>query len=344
MKKDILVSIIIPVYNVEEYLQQCLDSIVNQTLKQIEIIIINDGSTDNSPAIIDKYAKKDPRIIAIHQKNKGYSYAVNKGIQLAHGQYIGIVESDDYIELNMYKSLLTLGLKNNADIVKGGFFKYNSFLPKDKQKEYFFCPSGVDLRNAPQKAFTVEEWPKIIALHSSIWSSLYRSKLIKKCKVPESAGASYQDLPFMLTLMCKASKIVVDKTGYYYWRNEPNQQHSTSVKGEKALMMVHNSKVGVDIVKKSGKYNPLKEALFIQIFWANLPFLYNIERKYRKPYYDNLYSLLKPLKKNKDFKYQYFRSYDKFFFKLLLTGNYPLVCAGISLARTRRKLKKILIQ
>lgn len=342
MRKSALVSIIVPVYNVEKYLRECLDSIINQTLKEIEIIVIDDGSTDSSPTIIDEYAKKDSRIISIHQKNKGYSYTINKGIKLAQGKYIGIVESDDFIDSNMYKSLLDLGLKYDADIIKGGFYKYNSFLPENKQKEYFFCPSEVDLRNAPQKAFTLEEWPKIIALHSSIWSSLYSSTLIKHCKVPESTGASYQDLPFMLTLMCAASRIAVDKTGYYYWRNEPNQQHSTSVKGEKALLMVHNSKVGIDIVKKSGKYNSLKEALFIQIFWANLPFLYNIEKKYRKTYYENLFSLLKPLKNDKNFKYQYFRFYDKLFFKLLLTGNYTLVYIGLSLAKTRRKLKHII--
>ena len=133
---NVKASIIVPVYNAEQYLQECLDSILAQTLKDIEIIAIDDGSPDNCGKIIDEYAKKDKRLKAIHQKNSGYTTAVNKGIQLAKGEYIGIIESDDWIEPNMYEVLYKNAKENNTDVTKGGFWKYNSTLPKKKQNEY----------------------------------------------------------------------------------------------------------------------------------------------------------------------------------------------------------------
>lgn len=342
MAKTIAVSIIVPVYNVEKYLKKCLKSILQQTLKDIEVIIIDDGSTDKSPQIIDEFANLDNRIVAIHQKNSGYSATVNKGIRLSRGQYIGIVESDDYIEPTMYKKLYQRGIKDNADIVKGGFFKYNSLAPKEQQNVYYFCPSGIDLRNAPQTPFSATQWPTIIAFHSSVWSSIYKSKLIKKNKFPESAGASYQDFPFMLSIMSKANKISVVSDGLYHWRNDTNQVHSTNAKGEKALRMVENSKLGINIIKKSNQYQTLKEALYIHVLWTNIPFLFNIEKKYKKVYFEKLYKLLSPVKKDKKFQYQYFRAQDKLLFYLIASGKYTLAKAGLILIQIKRNIKNIL--
>lgn len=342
MTKTIAVSIVVPVYNVEKYLKKCLESILRQTLKDIEIIIIDDGSTDKSPKIIDEFANSDHRIIAIHQKNSGYSATVNRGIKLSRGQYIGIVESDDYIEPTMYKKLYQRGIKDDADIVKGGFFKYNSLAPKEKQNIYYFCPSGIDLRKAPQAPFSATQWPTIIAFHSSIWSSIYKSELIKNNELPESVGASYQDFPFMLTIVSKARKISVIPDGLYHWRNDTNQTHSTSAKGQKALRMVENSKLGIDIIKESNQYQALKEALYIHILWTNLPFLFSIEEKYKKAYFEKLYKLLLPIKKDRNFQYQYFRAQDKLFFYLITSGKYTLAKAGLLLIGIKRNIKNIL--
>ena len=101
---SINVSVIVPVYNVEKYLEQCLDSIVHQTLKEIEIIVVNDGSTDSSPEIIREYELKYPQVKVIHQKNKGLSGARNSGLKLARGEYIGYVDSDDWIAVEMYEA------------------------------------------------------------------------------------------------------------------------------------------------------------------------------------------------------------------------------------------------
>ena len=95
------VSVVVPIYGVEKYLRECVDSILAQTLKDIEVILVDDGSPDGCSAIVDEYAAKDPRVVAVHQPNGGYGRAVNNGIELAKGEYIGIVESDDWIEPTM---------------------------------------------------------------------------------------------------------------------------------------------------------------------------------------------------------------------------------------------------
>jgi len=120
------VSIIVPIYGVEKYIHECVDSILVQTLKEIEIILVDDGSKDNCPAIVDEYAKKDSRVIAIHQENGGYRKAVNHGLKVATGEYIGIVESDDFIEPNMFEELYELAKSNNVEVVKSDFYKYYS--------------------------------------------------------------------------------------------------------------------------------------------------------------------------------------------------------------------------
>ncbi|MGI6078424.1 MAG: glycosyltransferase [Fastidiosipilaceae bacterium] len=118
--KKILVSILVPVYNTEEYLRQCLDSLINQTLKDIEIICVNDGSTDNSPKILNEYAQKDGRVKIVNKSNGGLPSARNAGIDVARGEYVGFVDSDDYVEPNMFKKLYTTAKQHNSEVVVCG--------------------------------------------------------------------------------------------------------------------------------------------------------------------------------------------------------------------------------
>ncbi len=119
------VSIIIPVYNVEKYLQRCLDSVVNQTLKDIEIICVNDGSTDNSAIILEEFSKKDERIKIVNQKNGGLSRARNTGLEHSNGDYIGFLDSDDWIDLDYYEKLHDAAERNNCDIAFADFIRKN---------------------------------------------------------------------------------------------------------------------------------------------------------------------------------------------------------------------------
>ena len=118
-------SVLVPIYNVEKYLDECLASLTKQTLKDIEIICINDGSTDNSPKILQKYAKKYPNFVVINKQNSGYGDSMNKGLEKATGEYIGIVESDDFIESDAFKKLYELAHETKADIVKANYFYHS---------------------------------------------------------------------------------------------------------------------------------------------------------------------------------------------------------------------------
>ncbi|WP_432204677.1 glycosyltransferase family 2 protein [Cetobacterium somerae] len=120
---DIKVSVIVPAYNVEKYIGKCLDSLINQTLKEIEIIVVNDGSTDSTEDIIEIYSRKDSRIKYINQENMGSSQARNRGLKEASGKYVGYVDSDDYVELNYYEDMFCCGEKNKLDIVISNFIK-----------------------------------------------------------------------------------------------------------------------------------------------------------------------------------------------------------------------------
>ena len=132
------VSVIVPVYNVEKYIDKCLESLVNQTLKDIEIIIVNDGSTDNSIKIVEEYKEKyKNKIIYLEKENGGLSDARNYGIQYAKGEYIAFLDSDDYVDRKMYEKLYNKAIENNSDIVECDFYwKYTNKLILDTRNEY----------------------------------------------------------------------------------------------------------------------------------------------------------------------------------------------------------------
>ena len=127
------VSVIISVYNVEKYLARCLDSVINQTLKDIEIICVNDGSTDNSAQILEEYAQKDERIKVITQVNSGLSEARNTGMSASTGEFIAFLDSDDFVDLDFYEALYNSAVKNNCEIACGNIIREND---KKKRKPF----------------------------------------------------------------------------------------------------------------------------------------------------------------------------------------------------------------
>ncbi len=207
-----LISIIIPVFGAEKFLRQCLDSVLKQTLSEIELIIIDDGSPDSSPQICDEYAKKDSRIRVFHNKNKGYGYSCNFGISHARGKYIAIVEPDDFIENDMMSALYDVAISSDADIVKSSYWEYID-LPKTKRDK---------LRTIPiedSSEFTIFEKPILLSSHPSIWSCLYKREFLQKnnLRFPESFR-SWEDNLFQVATLCTAKKIKYVNTPYYHWR------------------------------------------------------------------------------------------------------------------------------
>ena len=177
-----LISIIIPVYNTEKYLEKCIKSVLNQSIKNIEVILIDDGSTDGSGIICDKYAKIDNRIIVIHQENKGVSTARNAGIQKSTGEYIGFVDADDYIESNMFEILCNNINNCNSDIV---ICNYN-LIKKNKVQ-------GKNFRNI-KEIITREKFLYNMAnntFNGFLWNKLYKKSIILKNNLKLDEKISY---------------------------------------------------------------------------------------------------------------------------------------------------------
>ena len=210
------ISIIIPIYNVEKYLRECLDSVLAQTLTDLEIILVDDGGKDNCPKIIDEYASKDDRIIAIHKANGGYGHSCNVGLDKASGEYVAIVEPDDFIDKDMYKELYAQAVKDDSDIVKSGYYE-NYDLGENSYKK--FKP---DLEEfvVPDRVFTLAEYPQFLRIHPSVWSCIYRREFLSEngIRFKEAAGAGWTDNPFQVQTMCLAKRISYVNKAYYYWR------------------------------------------------------------------------------------------------------------------------------
>lgn len=209
------ISVIVAIYGVEKFLKEAVDSILNQTLTDLEIILVDDGSKDNCPQIIDEYAKKDNRIIAIHKANGGYGQSMNIGLEKATGEYIAILEPDDYIAPKMYEDLYSIAKKFDSDIVKSCF--YDNFQTKELtriQKREFkdYIPED--------KSFTIKEYPYFLYHHPSIWSCIYKREFLNKNNIRfvEALGSGWTDNPFQVQTMCLAKRINYTSTPYYYWR------------------------------------------------------------------------------------------------------------------------------
>jgi len=201
------ISIIVPVYQVEKYLRRCLDSIVNQTYKNLEIILIDDGSKDNSPAICDEYAKKDDRIKVLHQKNQGSSVARNQGLDVAIGKYIGFVDSDDWIEPNMYEELSSTLINSNADIAVTGCY----WETKDGSRELYLAPDKYYDAKTLLEGTVTDNQPST----SALWSKLF----VKECfdEIRFVPGVRSQDNICMVEILGKNPKVVVlQKCLYHY--------------------------------------------------------------------------------------------------------------------------------
>ena len=175
-------SIIMPVCNVENYLADCLDSALRQSFQDVEIICINDGSTDGSLEILHKYEKQDSRVKVIDKPNAGYGAAMNDGLDAATGTYVGILESDDYVCEHAWEKLYALATRSNLDIVKGCYLQFS------ETKESFFnaitkvdrhCPTW--LPQVPfDTVFTPKDYPRCFWMNPSIWTGIYKRRLPAK--------------------------------------------------------------------------------------------------------------------------------------------------------------------
>ena len=219
-----LVSIIVPIYNAGPYLEQCLDSIVGQTHKDLEIILLNDGSTDDSLATMRRYAENDGRIKMIDKQNQGYGATCNRGLAEATGTWISIVEPDDWIEPGMYADMLAFAAKfadegTPLDIVKTPYWRI--WMPDTKQQRKLNC-SYKDRIHPPKQPFAIADAAHLLCHHPSIWSAIYRKSFLDEHNIrfKEIPGAGWADNPFLVETLCQTDRIGYFDTAYYCYREE----------------------------------------------------------------------------------------------------------------------------
>lgn len=219
-----LISVIVPIYNVERYLPQCLDSILNQTYRHLEVILVNDGSTDRSGAIADEYASKDMRVSVIHKQNGGLSSARNAGMEVMRGDFVAFVDSDDWLESNAYEeSLKPFLMDASLSVVRFG----HAAVDEDLNKTYVTPRETVyDSLGILQAYATGEIYP-------CVWSSLYRREIISDLRFME--GRLSEDAPFTISVYVKNGlKVQVLSESYYNYRVS-REGAITSSKREKCL-------------------------------------------------------------------------------------------------------------
>jgi len=217
MKPQALVTVIMPVYNVESYLKNSINSVVNQTYKNLQIILVNDGSTDGSSIICNEYAKIDKRITVIHQKNAGLSDARNKGLQKANGDYIFYLDSDDYLELDCIETLFKYSIRENADIVQTNFY-YD-------YPDYLLYNNNL---NGKDKVFTREEAMKAllkqVVIKNFAWGKLIRADIAKKHLFPK--GKYFEDTLWMYKIINSINTYILAGMPMLYYL-----QRSSSISG-----------------------------------------------------------------------------------------------------------------
>jgi len=229
MENNELVSIVVPIYNVEPYLRRCLDSIVGQTYKNIEIILVNDGSKDNSLCICNEYKEKDNRIIVVDKKNGGLGSARNAGLNIASGKYILFIDSDDYISTKMTERLLVTMKEQNADIVACDFCNFYEDGTIQKKK----ISDSIKVYSAPE---ALKDMFRNNGIRWGAWNKLYRIDLFDGVRYAE--GVYSEDMATTYLLYAQSKKIVwTDECLYFYFirsngimKSKPPKRYADEVK------------------------------------------------------------------------------------------------------------------
>ena len=210
-KSEIKVSIIIPVYKVEKYINRCMDSLINQTLEEIEIICVNDGSPDNCPQILREYEKNypDKNIIVIDKENGGLYNARITGLEKVRGKYVGFVDADDYIALDYAEKLYNAAEKSGADITVCGFDRIDletGIVYSTEMTQY--AGKTIDMDKNPED---------VISINPAVWNKLYKAELIKKMRVLSRAPKIFEDIMTEMLVYINAKKITFIKDSLYYY-------------------------------------------------------------------------------------------------------------------------------
>lgn len=276
----IKVSIVVPVYNVEEYLRACLESLIGQTLKDIEIICVNDGSTDDSLNILKEYVDKDSRIVIINQQNQGISVARNNALKIAKGEYIGFVDSDDWVDLNFFEKLYNEAVKNDCDIAAGGI----AWNKNDGELDFV----DISFKNSKIYTKTPDKY-KItkVAKTAHVWNKIYKKELLDKLKLDFEPDRYYEDMMFSHRVLHESGRLVTAPGVFYHYRLNPlsavntdSPQKRLDFKSEvlKTINYVIKNKIKVNLAKYYPQFTEVIKVWGIPILriksWENYSIYY----------------------------------------------------------------------
>lgn len=315
------VSIIVPAYNVEPYLVECMESITRQTLSDIEIICINDGSTDGTLKILKSYAEKDPRIVLIDKENGGYGIGMNIGLSVATGEYIGIVEPDDFVPVNMFGDLYEIAKANDLDFVKADFYRFE----RASNGDMFLTYNHLDRKNQYyNQVFDPSHTPEAIRFIMNTWSGIYRKAFLDEYHIRhnETPGASFQDNGFWFQTFAFAKRgMVIDKPYYMNRRDNPN----SSVKNVQKIYCINAEYDHIRdvLIQYPETWERFKTYYTLKRFHNSVATLRRISNEFKKDYVERFSKEMKRAKQTGEMDEELFTAAERDNLHLLI--NQPLV-------------------
>lgn len=304
------VSVIFPIYNNEKYLENCIRSVMNQSLKDIELILIDDGSRDSAPAICDRLASEDSRIMVVHKQNEGSAAGRNQGIDMASGEYVAFVESDDFVAPDMYEKLYLRAKETQADIVKCGYY----------------CTEGGHKFEVPaiysvasdKDVFRVKDKPVIFMCHASIWAGIYKRDFLNqhqlRCIVTPSA--TYSDFSWMAMTYAHSERITIVHEALYFYNYE-NPLSSRVRQGEKCYYKPFHCLQANRILREVGILEDVIEEIGYQEYRTCVAHARNIQTELRQTYFEKIKAVLEDLA-NAGIQYKRFAFWEKYAAKAIL--------------------------
>ena len=251
-----LLSILVPCYNVVRYVRQCLSSIENQTVKDFEVIVIDDGSNDGTSAIIDEFIEKDSRFKLLRKKNTGYGDSMNRGMAMACGKYLGIVESDDWIEPRMFELLIDKAQLFDLDLVRASYF-FEKKSVSEKRKNYRISGQVID-PSTNKTSFFCEP---------AIWCCLYKRQMLIENDVHflPTPGAAFQDTSFSFKSMLFSKRVMLIDTPVYHYRIHDSNSVCSNYKN--AFAVITECEECFQTVKKEQRLEEFSEILYLLQFY-----------------------------------------------------------------------------
>lgn len=260
------ISVIVPVYNVEKYIRRCLDSLVNQSFKEMEIILVDDCSTDQSLEICKEYQQTYENVIVVqHEKNKGISATRNTGIRMAQGEYIGFIDSDDWVDINMYEEMYTQLINNKVDIV---ICAYNEVVDNQIIRGNLYRDEKI-----LAKEQLVNEYLKY-TINSSVWNKLFKKSLFINNEIYFPEGKIYEEQYLTYELLKKCSKIKILNKPFVFYNRRPESYTTSKLSTKHLDALEEMKKIKMNLVEnneydKYGKVYSVRCYRVIQMAFVN---------------------------------------------------------------------------